>query len=55
MNGVLRPLPPRDSVGKSLVSTRPFLESLVRRRTLAIGNIRLIHGEPTGSTSPATE
>ena len=48
VNGVLRPLPPRDSLGISLVSTRPFLESLVRRRTLAIGNIRLVHGRADG-------
>ncbi|MEV8373930.1 hypothetical protein AB0P21_14385 [Kribbella sp. NPDC056861] len=48
VNGVLRPLPPADTVGASLVSTRPFLESLVRRRTLEIGNIRVIHGRADG-------
>lgn len=48
VNGDLRPLPPRDSLGISLVSTRPFLESLVRRRTLAIGNIKLVHGRADG-------
>ena len=48
VNGELRPFPPQDALGMSLVSTRPFLESLVRRRTLQIPNIRLIHGRADG-------
>ncbi|GAA0578208.1 FAD-dependent oxidoreductase [Kribbella sandramycini] len=48
VNGVRRPLPPPGSVGSALVSTRPFLESMVRRRTLEIGNIRLVHGRADG-------
>ena len=48
VNGVLRPPAPQDSIGQSLVSTRPFLESLVRRRTLESSNIRLIHGRADG-------
>ena len=48
VNGALRPLPPTDALGILLVSTRPFLESLVRRRTLEIANIRLVHGRADG-------
>jgi len=48
VNGSLRPATPRESIGQALVSTRPFLESHVRRRTLAIGNIKLIHGRADG-------
>src|SRR3954463_2227974 len=44
INGELRPGPPPGSLGEALISTRPFLESMVRRRTLEIGNVRLVHG-----------
>ncbi|MFF1815655.1 FAD-dependent oxidoreductase [Kribbella sp. NPDC058245] len=47
INGELRPGPP-GSIGAALISTRPFLESMVRRRTLEIGNIRLVHGRADG-------
>jgi 2-polyprenyl-6-methoxyphenol hydroxylase-like FAD-dependent oxidoreductase len=47
VNGVLRP-PLRETIGESLVSTRPFLESMVRRRTLELPNVRLIHGRADG-------
>ncbi|NEA35906.1 hypothetical protein G3I17_30290 [Streptomyces sp. SID13031] len=48
VNGEFRPPAPAGSIGASLVSTRPFLEHHVRRRTLAIGNIRLVHGRADG-------
>ncbi|MFC9693977.1 FAD-dependent oxidoreductase [Kribbella sp. NPDC056951] len=48
INGALRPGPPPGSLGEALISTRPFLESMVRRRTLEIGNIRLVHGRADG-------
>jgi 2-polyprenyl-6-methoxyphenol hydroxylase-like FAD-dependent oxidoreductase len=48
VNGSPRPATPRDSIGQALVSTRPFLESLVRRRTVEIDNIKLIHGRADG-------
>lgn len=48
VNGALRPQAPQGSIGQSLVSTRPFLEYHVRRRTLEIANIRLVHGRADG-------
>jgi 2-polyprenyl-6-methoxyphenol hydroxylase-like FAD-dependent oxidoreductase len=48
VNGVLRPVPPAGEVAAPLVSTRPFLESLVRRRTVQVENIRIVHGRADG-------
>lgn len=48
VNGVLRPATSPEEVGQALVSTRPFLESQVRRRTLDIANIHLVHGRADG-------
>jgi 2-polyprenyl-6-methoxyphenol hydroxylase-like FAD-dependent oxidoreductase len=48
VNGELRPAAPAGSIGQSLVSTRPFLEYHVRRRTLEIANIKLIQGRADG-------
>jgi 2-polyprenyl-6-methoxyphenol hydroxylase-like FAD-dependent oxidoreductase len=47
-NGMLRLAPPIRQELPALVSTRPFLEALVRRRTLALDNIRLVNGRATG-------
>jgi len=47
INGVeLPPTPTRPT----LLATRPFLESLVRSRTLAVDNIRLVTGRAVGVT-----
>jgi 2-polyprenyl-6-methoxyphenol hydroxylase-like FAD-dependent oxidoreductase len=48
MNGALRVAPPIQQDWPVLISTRPFLEALVRRRTLAIENIRLVTGRADG-------
>jgi hypothetical protein len=48
MNGRRRTAPPGQTDQPGLVSTRPFLESLVRRRTLAIDNIRALNGRAVG-------
>jgi 2-polyprenyl-6-methoxyphenol hydroxylase-like FAD-dependent oxidoreductase len=49
INSVLQPQPPQtDGSGVALVTTRPFLEAMVRRRTTAIGNIRVVHGRAEG-------
>lgn len=48
VNGTQRPAAPVESVGPTLVSTRPFLESMVRRRTLDIGNVQLVSGRADG-------
>ncbi|MEE6257858.1 FAD-dependent oxidoreductase [Plantactinospora sonchi] len=48
INGVLG-LPPRPGPsGPGLITTRPFLEALVRRRTLEIDNIRMVYGRAEG-------
>jgi 2-polyprenyl-6-methoxyphenol hydroxylase-like FAD-dependent oxidoreductase len=47
INGVPRP-PVPDAIDGALVSTRPFLEAMVRRRTLERANIRLVHGRADG-------
>jgi len=39
---------PATSMGPPLMATRPFLESLIRGRTLAVDNVRLITGRATG-------
>ncbi|WP_326566239.1 hypothetical protein VSH64_30725 [Amycolatopsis rhabdoformis] len=50
MNGELRVAPPTEQKDETpvLVSTRPFLEALVRRRTLEVGNITLVTGRADG-------
>ncbi|MGI5213772.1 FAD-dependent oxidoreductase [Plantactinospora sp. CA-290183] len=48
VNGELG-LPPRPApTGPMLITTRPFLETLVRRRTLAVDNIRMVYGRADG-------
>ncbi|MCP3804063.1 hypothetical protein NLX83_32810 [Allokutzneria sp. A3M-2-11 16] len=54
LNGVLRPSAPPLGGGGALVSTRPFLETLIRRRTLAIGNVTLVTGQAKGIELSAT-
>jgi len=48
MNGQLRVAPPLQNDWPVLISTRPFLETLVRRRTLAVDNITLVNGRAEG-------
>ncbi|MFE3782244.1 FAD-dependent oxidoreductase [Amycolatopsis sp. NPDC059090] len=48
LNGSLRAAPPIMQDSPGLMSTRPFLEALVRRRTLAVRNIRLVNGRADG-------
>ncbi|MFB9905706.1 FAD-dependent oxidoreductase [Allokutzneria oryzae] len=49
LNDVLRPtLQPKEKREGALVTTRPFLETLVRRRTLAVENITLVNGRAEG-------
>jgi 2-polyprenyl-6-methoxyphenol hydroxylase-like FAD-dependent oxidoreductase len=49
-DGALRTAPPPEPVEQepTLVSTRPFLEALVRHRTMAIDNIRFVVGRAEG-------
>ncbi|GAA4012314.1 FAD-dependent oxidoreductase [Allokutzneria multivorans] len=55
LNDVLRPpAPPVAGIG-ALVSTRPFLETLVRRRTLAVENISLVTGQVKGIDLSSTK
>ncbi len=48
VNGVRRVTPPPLTEIRTLISTRPFLESRVRRRTLALPNVRLVPGRADG-------
>ena len=48
INGELRTASYAPAEGPALITTRPFLEALVRQRTLAIDNIRLVHGRADG-------
>ncbi|MBQ0902148.1 NAD(P)/FAD-dependent oxidoreductase [Micromonospora sp. U21] len=48
VNGVLGLPPAPSGTGPMLITTRPFLEALVRRRTLAIDNIRITYGRADG-------
>lgn len=43
-NGVLRPCPATGTDIPALICTRPFLEGLVRRRTLGLANVRQVRG-----------
>jgi 2-polyprenyl-6-methoxyphenol hydroxylase-like FAD-dependent oxidoreductase len=48
VNGVRRVTPPPLTEIRTLISTRPFLESRVRQRTLALPNVRLVPGRADG-------
>ncbi|WP_326563275.1 FAD-dependent oxidoreductase [Micromonospora sp. NBC_01796] len=48
LNGVLRTAPMSRPQVPGLITTRPFLEALVRKRTLAIGNITMVPGRADG-------
>jgi 2-polyprenyl-6-methoxyphenol hydroxylase-like FAD-dependent oxidoreductase len=48
VNGVLGLPPAPSAIGPMLITTRPFLEALVRRRTLAVDNIRMAYGRADG-------
>ncbi|MEV6284110.1 FAD-dependent monooxygenase [Kribbella sp. NPDC051770] len=48
VNGVRRVTPPPLTEIRTLISTRPFLESRVRQRTLALPNVRLVAGRADG-------
>ncbi|GAA2355818.1 hydroxylase [Catellatospora methionotrophica] len=48
MNGALRTAKPIRLEQPGLVSTRPFLENLIRSRTLAVPNIRVVTGRAEG-------
>ncbi|GAB3188688.1 2-polyprenyl-6-methoxyphenol hydroxylase-like FAD-dependent oxidoreductase [Micromonospora palomenae] len=48
VNGVLGLPPAPSGSGPTLITTRPFLEALVRRRTLAVDNIRMVYGRADG-------
>ncbi|MEV1072959.1 FAD-dependent oxidoreductase [Micromonospora parva] len=48
VNGVLGLPPAATGTGPALITTRPFLEALVRRRTLAVDNIRMVYGRAEG-------
>ncbi|MER7888418.1 FAD-dependent oxidoreductase [Micromonospora sp. NPDC094482] len=48
VNGVLGLPPAPAATGPMLITTRPFLEALVRRRTLAVDNIRIAYGRADG-------
>lgn len=48
VNGVLRPNPPAEQDVPVLICTRPFLEDLVRARTLAVANVRQVEARAEG-------
>ncbi|MCO1597019.1 FAD-dependent oxidoreductase [Micromonospora sp. RHAY321] len=48
VNGVLGLPPAPSGSGPALITTRPFLEALVRRRTLAVDTIRMVYGRADG-------
>ncbi|MBQ1022144.1 hypothetical protein KBX71_30300 [Micromonospora sp. D93] len=48
VNGMLGLPPAPTGTGPALITTRPFLEALVRRRTLAVDNIRMVYGRAEG-------
>ncbi|TDC24981.1 FAD-dependent oxidoreductase [Micromonospora sp. 15K316] len=48
VNGVLGVPPPPAATGPMLITTRPFLEALVRRHTLAVKNVRMVYGRADG-------
>jgi 2-polyprenyl-6-methoxyphenol hydroxylase-like FAD-dependent oxidoreductase len=48
MNGEVRIAPPVEQDWPVLITTRPYLEAKVRRRTLAVDNIRFVAGRAEG-------
>ncbi|MCO8274931.1 FAD-dependent monooxygenase [Actinoplanes sp. TRM 88003] len=48
MDGKLREEPPSGPAAQALVSSRPFLEALIRHRVLALPNVRTAHGRADG-------
>ncbi|MEV7327574.1 FAD-dependent oxidoreductase [Micromonospora sp. NPDC093244] len=48
VNGELGLPPAPSGAGPALITTRPFLEALVRRRTLAVDNITMVYGRADG-------
>ena len=48
INDELRTAPHVPGPVDALITTRPFLESLVRQRTLALSNVELVHGRAEG-------
>ncbi|MEU4680888.1 FAD-dependent monooxygenase [Micromonospora sp. NPDC023737] len=48
VNGVLGIPPAAAATGPMLITTRPFLEALVRRYTLAADNVRMVYGRADG-------
>lgn len=48
IDGAIRPNPPGEQDVPVLITTRPFLEELVRRRTLALPNVQQVNGRADG-------
>ncbi|WP_250030797.1 FAD-dependent oxidoreductase [Paractinoplanes maris] len=48
MDGKLREDPPSGPAAQALVSSRPFLEALIRHRVLALPNVRTVQGRADG-------
>ncbi|MBU2666124.1 FAD-dependent oxidoreductase [Actinoplanes bogorensis] len=48
MDGKLREDPPTGPAAQALISSRPFLEALIRHRVLALPNVRVIQGRGDG-------
>ncbi|WP_249998153.1 FAD-dependent monooxygenase [Actinoplanes sp. M2I2] len=48
MDGALREDPPSGPAAQALVSSRPFLEALIRHRVLALPNVRAVCGRADG-------
>lgn len=50
LDGRLRADPPTEPAMQGLISSRPFLEALIRNRVLARTNVRAVHGRGEGLT-----
>jgi 2-polyprenyl-6-methoxyphenol hydroxylase-like FAD-dependent oxidoreductase len=50
MDGDLRDDPPTGPAAQALISSRPFLEALIRHRVLALPNVRAVQGRAEGVT-----
>ncbi|BCJ46956.1 hydroxylase [Actinoplanes ianthinogenes] len=48
MDGELREDPPTGPAAQALISSRPFLEALIRNRVLALPNVRAVQGRAEG-------
>jgi 2-polyprenyl-6-methoxyphenol hydroxylase-like FAD-dependent oxidoreductase len=48
LDGELRDEPPADPDARALISSRPFLEALIRRRVLDRANVRTVQGRAEG-------